>query len=137
MSVIEKVFRLKTIDPFGRLGYPELLALTDAARTRVYRPGERVAPAGQPLRRLVVVLDGSVSGARGRETAPVLGVRSLLFDAAPAEDLIASPESGATCLLISRGHFFRLLNEFPEVSVGLAASADGECPYLEPGESSS
>ncbi len=116
MKLTEKIFGLKRIPPFERLGYSELVAIAEVAHTKRYAAGERVIAAGHIPQRLFAVVEGRVVGS-GIEIPPVFGVRSLL-DETPIDEELSAGDEGAVCLLISKGHFYRILNEFPEFTLG-------------------
>ncbi len=125
MRLTERIFVLKQCPPFDRLGDSEIAVVAEIAKMKRYKPGEVVSSAGSSLQKLFVVFEGSIHSVEGKAAPRVFGVPSLLFDLPVSEQLIASQESGATCLLIKKGHFFRILNEMPEFAAGFLE--EGQC----------
>jgi signal-transduction protein with cAMP-binding, CBS, and nucleotidyltransferase domain len=123
MMLTERIFALKQTPPFDRLGYPELAALAEVVRLREYRAGESVAPSGYVMQGLIALIRGVVLGDNARRLPLVFGASSLLSDRPLVENLVAG-EEGASCFLLTRGHFFRLINEFPEFTLGFLETAE-------------
>ncbi|MFZ0427721.1 MAG: cyclic nucleotide-binding domain-containing protein [Acidobacteriota bacterium] len=123
MKLTEKIFGLKETAPFDRLGYSELVAIAEISHTKRFAPGDRVVTAGHVLQRLFAVVEGGVVDPAGSSISPVFGVRSLLGEIPVAQDVLAGPQ-GAVCLLISKGHFYRIVNEFPEFTLGFLDRED-------------
>jgi signal-transduction protein with cAMP-binding, CBS, and nucleotidyltransferase domain len=132
VNLVERVFELRRISLFERLGHSELIAIAEVATSKQFAPGEKVARLGQVLQRLYAVSGGFVLREDGGKLPPVFGVGSLLADLSLAQGLEAG-EEGASCILISKGHFFRILNEFPEFTLGCIAVAEEEGCYLAEG----
>jgi signal-transduction protein with cAMP-binding, CBS, and nucleotidyltransferase domain len=128
MTIIEKVFALKKLNPFDRLRDSELLIIAEVAEERRYAPGEIVSSEGKVLQKLYIVIDGQILVVGDATPIPaVFGVESLLFDIPIADMLKASSSEGAVCLSISKRHFFTTIYECPELLLG----------FLETGEYSS
>ncbi|HBN08100.1 MAG TPA: Crp/Fnr family transcriptional regulator [Cyanobacteria bacterium UBA8530] len=123
MTLTEKAFALRAVPPFDRLNDSELALVAEATKFRLFAPGERIASADGVLQKLYVRISGAVFS--GNEHFPaVFGAPSLLFGHSLERDLIACPETGASCLLISKGHFFTLIYECPCLMVGFFTSPD-------------
>ena len=119
MTIIEKIFALKKLNPFDRLRDSELSVIAEVATERKYVPGEIVTSEGRALQKLYMVVDGQIiQESDGRRIPAVFGVESLLFDIPTSDTLKASSEE-ATCLMISKRHFFTLIYECPELLLGL------------------
>ena len=119
MTRIEKILALRNTPLFERLRDMELGLIAEIAAEKKYAPGELLISRRKPLQRLYVVVQGSVRCADDRAMPTVIGVESLLFDIPVAESLKASGETGAVCLLISKAHFFTIVNECPALVIGL------------------
>lgn len=132
MNLVARVFELRRIPLFDRLGHSELVAIAEVASSKRFAPGEKVARTGQVLQRLYAVSGGFVQREGGEMLPQVFGVGALLADRCLAQGLEAG-EEGASCIMISKGHFFRILNEFPEFTLGCIAVADEEGCYLAEG----
>jgi signal-transduction protein with cAMP-binding, CBS, and nucleotidyltransferase domain len=116
--IARNILALKRARPFDRLRDSELTLIADVARERTYRPGETVVAGVSPLQNLIVVVEGAIRGPGGQPLPAVFGVESLLFDKPVNGPLSADGETGARCLLISRAHFFTMVNECPALAVG-------------------
>ena len=116
--VIDHLLALKGISPFSRLRDSELVLIANVVREVVYPPGAKVFGTGRPLPALHIVIDGRVQGPDGVALPAVFGVESLLLDQPAVGPLAADPCHGARCLLISRAHFFTMVNECPALTVG-------------------
>jgi len=125
VKLTRKIFGLKGTPPFDRLGYSELVAIAEVTHVKRFAPGERVVPSGHILQRLFAVIEGEVVEDGANRVPAVFGVRSLLDEMPIAAELTAGPE-GAVCLLISKGHFYRILNEFPEFTLGFLSRNDSD-----------
>lgn len=119
LSVAERIFLLRSTRAFGRLYDSEIGSIALACRHRTFRPGEVVARAGRPLRQLHLVATGAVVDERAGPLPRVFGASSLLTGHALEAGLRADPVEGASCLLLSRPHFFTLVNEYPPLLVSL------------------
>ncbi len=127
MKLVERVFELRSIPLFDQLGQAELVVIAEVVAAKQFAPGEAVARVGQVLQRLYAVSEGNVLREDGSGLPRVFGVGALLADRSLGQGLKAGDE-GAQCLLISKGHFFRILNEFPEFTLGcIAVAAEEEC----------
>jgi signal-transduction protein with cAMP-binding, CBS, and nucleotidyltransferase domain len=115
MTITEKFFALKSVPPFDRLRDSELALLAEVARVRRFAPGETVCAPERPLQRLLVVVQGGIAPTAGGGATDVLGVAALLFGVPIADTYTASPATGATCLLVSKGHFHTTVRECPEL----------------------
>lgn len=117
-TLVQKLFALRAVRPFDRLEANEAVLIARVARPRAYAPGAAVHPGGLPLTRLLVVTGGALRDGLGGAVGPIVGVRSLLHDAA-SPPLTADPDAGAQLLEISRRHFYTLARECPAFVIGL------------------
>jgi len=128
MRLIERLFVLKQISPFDLLDYSQLAAVAEVVRARRYRPGEILVSEGRIMQRLFVLVRGQAEQA-GTLLPPLFDIRSILLEEPVALPILADAEKGATCFLLTKAHFYRVMNEFPEFTVGLlpgtAAAAAG------------
>lgn len=123
MTITEKIFALKSTQPFDRLRDSEVVLIAQEARVKRFEPGEFVSSPDKPLRRLHVVTEGEVTDGENGKPLPVFGVKPLLFNQGAGEILRAGGE-GATCLTIKRGNFFTIANECPSLIVGFVELAE-------------
>jgi signal-transduction protein with cAMP-binding, CBS, and nucleotidyltransferase domain len=119
LTLAERIFLLRRARAFARLYDSELGSIARACRVRGYEPGEVVARPGRPLKELHLVAKGRVLDDRAGPMPMVFGATSLLTGDSLDSGLTADPELGAFCLLLSRAHFFTLVNEYPPLLVNL------------------
>jgi len=130
-TLLEKLFALRSVQPFDRLAADELALLAEVARPRSYAPGAVIHPGEIPLTQLLVVTDGQAVDSQGTAAGPIAGVASLLHNA-PAEPLFADRVAGARLLAIGRHHFFTLARECPEFVLGLIELGEHGLPAASP-----
>jgi hypothetical protein len=115
MTVIEKALALQSVPAFAGLRVQDLTAIARVATLRLFSPAVTAYISDYVLRDLVVVVRGELlNSSSGLPVSPVLGVASLLKDRELGISLCAGDE-GAECLLISRGHFFTVIHQCPEI----------------------
>ena len=120
MNLADRIIALQHIFTFSRLREGELAALAEVCTVRNYEPNELVLEAGRSMKRLLICLEGGFRDASGKSPGTILGIQSLLFDRELAESIVTA-DSGATCLLLEKGYFFRTMYELPEISQGIVA----------------
>ena len=122
MTVIEKLFALKRNRSFRHLHDSDLILIAEIAVPRQFEPGSTVAEAGTLPNRLLIVAKGSVhpdstdasSGSGPENRVSVIGIDALALEREFDQSFVAGSE-GATCLMISKGHFFTIINECPAI----------------------
>jgi CRP-like cAMP-binding protein len=124
MMLVEKIFELRKLPLFEDMPLGELAKVAEVARDREYRPGQLVHSAGKPVQRLYLVVRGGLVSESGTELPRTIGVESLLFDVPLAEGVIADQQEGATCLVVSKGHFFTTVYEGSGVAARLLRRDD-------------
>ena len=112
MTITEKIFALRRSEPFDRLRDSELTIIAEVTQERQYSPGETIISSEKSLQNLYIVVQGSVQNSGGNTVPHVFGIKSLLFNVPLTSLLNASPEEGAVCLLIGKGHFFGIRRKF-------------------------
>lgn len=120
LTVIERFFKLRDVAPFDRLYDSELSLIAGAAVQRTYAPGHVIVSSGKLLKALFIVVDGCLEDSEGRRLPQVFSPEFLLMGIPAEGDIKASAEQGATCLLISKGHFFTMLYECPALALGFS-----------------
>ena len=118
MNLAERILLLRATPPFDRLFDSELGPVAEACLERTFPPGALVAPEGGVLSHLHVVTAGGVEAGERNPLPRVSGISALLLGTPLAKSLTARRDTGATCLLLRRPHFFTLV---------------AECPWLLPG----
>ncbi len=122
MTTVEIIAILGATAPFDRLTAAERERVAGVMRQMHYLPNSLIQPAGEPLGRLLLRVDGEWL-ADGRRMPPILGVEALVNSTAFAADLMAGP-SDVNCLALSKGHFFTVMNQCPAVLLALLGRAD-------------
>lgn len=125
MSINSEVETLRTIPMFRSIEPGKLRLLAFISERNTFRPGEVMCTQGEPGDSAFIILDGEGdilvdSGREQRKVAEikkndVVGEMSLLCDMPRTATVKASSE--ITALTISKDNFFRILQEFPEVSL--------------------
>ncbi|MCB1096366.1 MAG: hypothetical protein KDN22_12390 [Verrucomicrobiae bacterium] len=124
MTVIEKAFALQSVPAFADLRIQDLTAIARVAVHRQFAAGVTAYATESFLKELVVVVRGELEDTHGFPVPSVLGVASLLKDRPTSIDLCAGAE-GAECLLISKGHFFTIIHQCPEIVRALVQQGRG------------
>jgi signal-transduction protein with cAMP-binding, CBS, and nucleotidyltransferase domain len=117
MNITEKIFALNQIETFSSLQYSELILIAEVTSEYHYQPEKVIVPSGTILQKLYIVVDGKVITQEHQQSIPIFGVNSLILEEAIPYDLIADKALGATVLSISKGHFFTIINECPNVVI--------------------
>jgi hypothetical protein len=137
MTWLERLLALRTTPPFNRLRDTELALIADVACVARRSPNEIICSPEKPLRRLHVVVEGSIQDPAGTVAPPVFGAEALLLDL-PIPGTWRAGAEGSLCLLINKGNFHTIVHECPELVVGLlvggartptGVGADGVNPY--------
>jgi len=126
MSINSEVETLRTIPMFRTIEPGKLRLLAFISERMTFRPGEIICTQGEPGDSAFIILDGEgevlvdAGGGERRRVAEikkndVVGEMSLLCDTPRTATVAAVSE--ITALTISKDNFFRILQEFPEVSL--------------------
>jgi len=128
MLVMEKLYALQRSPIFHGLDESEILLVAEVAQLRSFAPGSIICSVDSDSLRLHIPIRGEASYESGRPAGKVFDVPSLLFNDVLIEGIRAG-DTGCDCLTISKGHFFTLLSECPEILVNMMAavgdSSDG------------
>lgn len=126
MSINAEVETLRTIPMFRTIDPGKLRLLAFISERMTLRPGEVMCTQGEMGDSAFIILEGQAdvlidTGDGGQRKVAeigkndVVGEMSLLCDSARTATVAASSE--VTALAISKDNFFRILQEFPEVSL--------------------
>lgn len=126
MTLVEKLFALKTTPPFDRLRDTELALVASAAGVREFAPDEVIHPGTDPFPRFYLLASGTWCGP-GPTLPRTLGAGSLLYGHAAPGTITAGPE-GAVCLTIAQTHFHTVANECPDLLLGYIAGETASTP---------
>ncbi|WP_436643443.1 cyclic nucleotide-binding domain-containing protein [Microbaculum sp. FT89] len=125
MSINSEVETLRTIPIFRTIEPGKLRLLAFISERITFRPGETICTQGEPGDSAFIILSGNGEvlvdiGGEMRRVAEikkndVVGEMALLTDMPRTATVVADSEIAA--LRISKENFFRILHEFPEVSM--------------------
>lgn len=126
MSINSEVETLRTIPMFRTIEPGKLKLLAFISERMTFRPGEIMCTQGESGDSAFIILDGQgdvlvdTGGGDRRKVAEikkndVVGEMSLLCDSPRTATVAAASE--ITALTVSKDNFFRILQEFPEVSL--------------------
>jgi len=126
MSINSEVETLRTIPMFRTIEPGKLKLLAFISERMTFRPGEIMCTQGEAGDSAFIILDGQgdvlvdTGGGDRRKVAEikkndVVGEMSLLCDSPRTATVAAASE--ITALTVSKDNFFRILQEFPEVSL--------------------
>ena len=125
MSINSEVETLRTIPIFRTIEPGKLRLLAFISERITFRPGETICTQGEPGDSAFIILSGNGEvlvdiGGEMRRVAEikkndVVGEMALLTDMPRTATVVADSEIAA--LRISKENFFRILQEFPEVSM--------------------
>jgi len=115
LTLMQKIFVLKNINVFSSLNYSDLYHISKNAVYKIYSPGQNFCQEHQVLKAIYIVIKGNIQALNGHIMPRVVGTASLLFETPIPHELIASPEKGATCMIIEKSHFYTIFNQYPSI----------------------
>ena len=123
LTTVEKVLFLKSIDLFRAMPSEELAQIAEIADEQAFVAGDPVFAEGEMGDALYLVIDGSVRVHKGDKQLALLGVRDVVGEMAVLD---GEPRSAsvtvvkdAALLKIGRDDFRDILNERPEIAMGV------------------
>lgn len=123
LTTVEKVLFLKSIDLFRALPSEELSQIAEIAEEQPLVAGDLVFSEGEPGDALYLVVEGAVKVHKGDKQLVQLGVRDVVGEMAVLD---GDPRSAsvtvvkdAVLLKIGRDDFRDILNERPEIAMGV------------------
>lgn len=134
MTLVERLFAIRSMSPFDRLTDEEIALIAEAALERKYEPGRKVASSGKSMKALFITVKGSLVDSKGRRLPAVFSPSALISGRTLTADVLASSEEGAVCLLLNKGYFFTVLYECPALAVGFIEKAGGGKPRGDSGK---
>lgn len=127
MSLNEEVEALRSVPLFAKVDASKLKLLAFASERLTFGAGQELCRQGEPGDVAYIVLEGSadvVVDAPGGELAvarlgrnDLIGEISILIDVPRTATVRAASET--TVLAVTKDVFFRLIDEFPEMAVGI------------------
>ena len=121
-DMIDRIFALERIDPFGVLTESELLLVAQHARERSFEQGAEIIKAGDSCDVLFVRLSGEIN-AEGEPVPDVFDAPCVLFGLPARHNYTAGP-AGAEVLCLAKPHLFTIARECPDFIVGLAETLE-------------
>ena len=123
ITTVEKVLFLKSIDLFRALPSEELAQIAEIAFEQPLAAGDCVFAEGEPGDALYLVALGSVKVHKGDKQLAILSVRDVFGEMAVLD---SEPRSASVTVLkdavllkIDRDDFRDILNERPEIALGV------------------
>lgn len=123
LSTVEKVLFLKSIDLFSQIPGEDLTQIALVSTEESHEPGDEIFAEGEPGGALYLVLDGKVRVHKHDRVIAELGERECFGEMAILDSTSRSATITAitdvNLLKISREDFQEILNEKPEIAVGI------------------
>lgn len=124
MTLIEKVFTLKSIQPFDTLYDGELILTADVIKVKYFKAGDTIYRVDSLLSNLYIIAKGEIAYEDGESIKGYFGLETLVHDKPIKSNIIAS--SDVTFLLLSQEHLLTLLYESPHLMIGFLKSQKEE-----------
>ncbi len=123
ISTVEKVLFLKSVDLFRALPSEELAQIAEIAEEVPLAAGDRVFGEGEPGDALYLIAEGKVKIHKGDKELVRLGLRDVfgemaVLDSEPRSASVTVVDD-AVLLKIGRDDFRDILNERPEIAMGV------------------
>jgi len=116
-SEIDKMFLLKSVQPFDKLDERTLFNISEVMRLSKFEPNQIILPENEVSNEVIVLVDGGIMDIDGNSVV-IAGINSILIDTVVENRLIAG-ENGCKCLRIGKGHFFTTVYECPSILTDL------------------
>ncbi|MBN2824128.1 MAG: Crp/Fnr family transcriptional regulator [Campylobacterales bacterium] len=124
MTLVDKIFILKSIHPFDILYDKELILLANVIDVRNYKAGEIIYDKENYLSRLYIIAEGIVKSENGESIENYFGLEMLSDEKSIEHNIVA--HSDVTMLLISQEHLLTILYESPRLVIGFLKSQTEE-----------
>jgi len=122
MTLVEKIFILKSISPFNRLEYSELILTSNIIKIKKYNKGDIILAKDVYVYSLYIVANGEVVSVSGNNINKIFGIKEILEDKTFKEDIVAN--TPVKIMTISKAHFFTLIYECPNLLLELINLTD-------------
>lgn len=121
MTLMEKIFILKSIEPFNILNDREIIIVANIMESRDYQKNEIIYDSQSFLNKLYIIAKGQV---REGDIAIEKGYFGLevLMNKSIKKNIVASEES--TILSLSQEHILTLIYESPHLMMGFLQSEE-------------
>jgi signal-transduction protein with cAMP-binding, CBS, and nucleotidyltransferase domain len=116
-SEIDKMFSLKSVQPFDKLDERTLFNISEVMRLSKFEPNQIILPENEVSNEVLVLVDGGIMDIDGNSVV-IAGINSILNDTVVENRLIAG-ENGCKCLRIGKGHFLTTVYECPSILTDL------------------
>lgn len=116
-SEIDKMFLLKSVQPFDKLDERTLFNISEVMRLSKFEPNQIILPENEVSNEVLVLVDGGMKDLNGNSVV-LAGINSILNDTVVENRLIAV-ENGCKCLRIGKGHFLTTVYECPSLLIDL------------------
>jgi len=123
MTLIEKIFALKSISPFNRLEYSELILTANITKIKKYNAGDIIQPKELYVYSIFIIIDGEVTNIDTQsKNSKIFGIKEILEDKTFKDDIVA--KTPVKIMTISKSHFFTLIYECPNILLELLNLTD-------------
>jgi CRP-like cAMP-binding protein len=116
MTLIEKVFLLKSIHPFDVLLDREIILISNIVRVKHYKAKDIIHNANSLVFNFSIIADGEVAFENGTVIKDYFGLENLTQNIVMESSIIAVND--VTLLLLSQEHLLTLLHESPHLVLG-------------------
>ena len=134
LTLVEKAFFLKKTELFSELDLDLLLAISDKAEERFFRPQGTIFSLNQEAHKLYIILDGcvSITDKQGKMIASLkphdyFGDEALISN--KLRGYLAMATEKTHLLTISRTHCFEIMLESPQIAISLLRAYASALPF--------
>ncbi|CAA6806413.1 MAG: Unknown protein [uncultured Sulfurovum sp.] len=121
MTLMEKIFILRSIKPFNRLNDREIIIVANIIESRDYQKGEVIYDNQSFLNQLYIIAKGKVKQDNTPIKKPYFGLE-VLMNKTIKNNIVALEES--TIFSLSQEHILTLIYESPHLMMGFLQSEE-------------
>jgi len=122
MTLIEKIFILKSMSPFNKLEDSELILTANITKIKKYNKGDIILAKDVYVYSISMFIEGEATTTSGNRVDKLFGIKEILEDKTFVEDIIAT--TSVKIMTISKAHFFTLIYECPDLLLELLNLTD-------------
>ena len=112
LTITEKLFALKVIEPFSTLTTDILMNLCSVSPLLTYEANQTIIESDSISDGIFVLVKGAFVTTKDANYK-IIGANSVLYNEKYDESIVACPTQGAVCFRITKGHFLTLIYECP------------------------
>ena len=117
MEYLEKVFKIREIEPFDKLAFSELVNVVSVVKERFFNHKEIICKKGEILEGCYILLEKKVIPVL-KNSSSFIGIKSALFNKPMRETITVNSEKGLWVFWIPRNHVFTIMEQCPEFIIG-------------------